>query len=87
MRIIVDAMGGDIPVPKRLQYPIVFANGRALYVIEPGNSGGSGVKRLTRELLCHIKSEKILIDTRGMSRVQVASIAKAIMTRTKETDQ
>ena len=83
----IDAMGGDIPVPKRLQYPIVFAKGRALYVIEPGNSGGSGVKRLTRELLCHIKSEKILIDTRGMSRVQVASIAKAIMTRTKETDQ
>ena len=77
-------MEGDRPVPKRLKYPIVFAKGRALYMAERGSRGGSGVKRLTRELLCHIESEKILIDTRGMSRVQVASIAKAIMTRTRE---
>ena len=56
-------------------------------MVEPGNSGRSDVKRLTRELLCHIKSEKILIDTRGMSRVQVASIAKAITIRTREADQ
>lgn len=63
---------------EHLESPIIFSKGSELYIVESTAQGWRNVKPLTREILRDVESNKIRIDTRGMSRVQVASIVKAI---------
>ena len=58
--------------------PIIFSKGSELYITEFPSFDRRTAKPLTREMLRDVESNKIRIDTRGMSRVQVASIVKAI---------
>ena len=58
--------------------PIIFSKGSELYITEFPSFDRRTAKPLTRDMLRDVESSKIRIDTRGMSRVQVASIVKAI---------
>lgn len=64
--------------------PTIFAKGPKLFITGVSGENNSQVAVLTKQLLQELDSKKIRIDTRGMSRVQVASIMKAISERHAE---
>ena len=69
---------GSLSQANETEYPTIFAKGSGLYIVDAKSADRSNAKLLTRKSLRTVDSEKIRIDTRGMSRVQIASIMKAI---------